>query len=112
MKYAALALLLSASCGILVTPGDLDYAIQQNAHEDQTFAAQEDAKIVAALRAEDVPVTNWQPSKAVPPPPTRQPGTDWGEIVVLALTALGGSAGALGYRALDHRRKARKGSAA
>lgn len=45
-------------------------------------------------------------------PPVRDTGTDWGELIVLALTALTGSAGALGYRAWDHSKKRKRTGAA
>ena len=42
------------------------------------------------------------------PDPVPAQGTDWGALIAYAITALTGTGGALAYRALDHRRKAKR----
>lgn len=104
----SLLLILLASCNSvpwIATDKEMERALQINAHEDQEFALRGDGAIVGAARGEGIPLTSYVPPEAIPLPPPMPPGTDWGEIVVLALTALGGSAGAIGYRAYDHKKK-------
>lgn len=111
MKPTILALLLLASCNslpYLVTDKELERSEQTTLHEAESFALEGDARIVGAARGEGVSLASYVPPEAVPLPPPLPPGTDWGEIITLVLTALGGSAGALGYRAYDHKRKARQ----
>lgn len=105
-------LLLSCnSLPYLVTDKELERSEQTTLHEAESFALEGDARIVGAARGEGIPLSGYVPPEAVPLPPPMPPGTDWGEIVVLALTALGGSAGAIGYRALDHKKKRAKAQA-
>lgn len=115
MRYALLLLALLGSCNSLpwiTTDKELERALQTNSHEDQSFALKGDASIVGAARSEGVPLAAYIPPEAVPLPPPLPPGTDWGEIAMLAITALTGGAGAIGYRALDHRRKRKNGKPA
>lgn len=106
-----LALPLLAACNSVPwvsTDKEVERAVQTVLHEAESFALEGDARIVGAARGEGIPLSAYVPPEAVPLPPPMPPGTDWGEIIVLALTALGGSAGAIGYRAYDHKRKASK----
>lgn len=108
MRLLALALAFLASCNSapwVATDKEVERSIQTVLHEAETFSLEGDARIVAAARGEGVPLSAYVPPEAIPLPPPMPPGTDWGEIIVLALTALGGSAGAIGYRAFDHKRK-------
>lgn len=109
-KLLPMLVLLGACNSVpwIATDREVERALQVNAHEDQSFALKGDAAIVGAARSEGVALNAYVPPEAIPLPPPMPPGTDWGEIIVLALTALGGSAGALGYRAYDHRKKRRK----
>lgn len=111
MKIGVLLASLLLSCNslpYLVTDTELERASQTTLHEAEKFALEGDGRIVGALRGEGIPVTSYVPPEAIPLPPPMPPGTDWGEVVMLALTALGGSAGAIGYRAIDHRKKRKK----
>lgn len=111
MKPTILLLSLLASCNsvpYLVTDKELERSAQATLHEAEKFALDGDARIVGAARSEGVALTSYVPPEAVPLPPPMPPGVDWGEIILLGITALTGSAGALGYRAIDHKRKAAK----
>lgn len=115
MKYAAIAILLFASCGAgpLVTEAELqETLVESDARMDQGAQRVLDM-IVSILRSlmpekgADIPDVQYDR-----PPPTivvsEDGGVNWENLIALAITALTGSAGAVGLRVMSKKREAKK----
>ena len=109
MKTAFLLLLLPGCAAIgLPAPWHTTEEVTEIA---DTVAAERVTALAVAVEADIAPL----PSLEIPTPykaPERPSGTDWGSLIAYAITALTGTAGAIGYRAFDHRSKRKKAAAA
>lgn len=99
MKLAPLLLLLPlAACSL--SPGwATDSELQQNSHEDQTFAVAEVTKVAVAAGVV------YAPGKVTPAAPPEDPF--WQDLLMLLVPAVLGTGGAVALRARSHAKQAK-----
>lgn len=104
MKLLALLLLILPGCSTLGLPTPWPTVDDATEIADEK-ALERSQELADALAEKGSDLSGYEPTPAYRAPQAE--GTDFGAYLEIVLTALLGSAGALGYRALDHRRKRR-----
>ena len=98
MKYLPILLLLPlAACA--AGPLATDSELQQNSHEDQSFAVAEVTKVAVAAGVD------YADGEVTPAAPPEDPF--WQEMLMLLIPAVLGTGGAVALRARDHAKKAK-----